>query len=272
MTTAVRHIEGIEQAAWADLLRAPSHDDARRLGLFVDQRDGTLTFGAGGVDSILFNRSLGLDSASGGVELACREAQRLFERHKVQRYFLHLYPQTCSHTLNHLLARAGVARYHRGWVQFVRGDEPIAERTSPLEVRRARASDAPAVAEILCQGFDVDSLATPLWTSVIGRQGWHVFVATAGELVIAAGAVFIEGEHAYLAFSATRPGWRCRGAQGALMHARIQHALESGCRSIVTETGEAVAGEENHSYRNMLRYGFTAVALRHNYGPAHQTW
>ena len=44
----------------------------------------------------------------------------------------------------------------------------------------------------------------------------------------------------YLDFGATHPDFRRRGGQTALLNTRIKAALDAGCSSIVTMTGEAV--------------------------------
>ena len=56
-------------------------------------------------------------------------------------------------------------------------------------------------------------------------------------------------------------------SQGAIMSARIQAAIDAGCTRIFTETGEAVPGDPQHSYRNIERYGFVAGDLRENWRP-----
>ena len=53
---------------------------------------------------------------------------------------------------------------------------------------------------------------------------------------------------------------RCRkhrkGAQGALLAARIRRAGELGCETIVTETGKRRDDRPSSSYCNILRFGF----------------
>ena len=47
-----------------------------------------------------------------------------------------------------------------------------------------------------------------------------------------------------------------QGWAGGLFAARIEHALETGCTTLVTETGELREGSPSASYRNIARYGF----------------
>lgn len=73
---------------------------------------------------------------------------------------------------------------------------------------------------------------------------------------------------AYLDFGATHPDFRRRGGQTGVLNTRIHDALDAGCASIVTMTGEAVPGDEQHSYRNIQKAGFTEAYLRENWIPA----
>jgi hypothetical protein len=58
------------------------------------------------------------------------------------------------------------------------------------------------------------------------------------------------------------PHTRGRGAQGALLAARILVARRLGLRHVVVETGEPVGGGPGTSWRNILRAGFLPVFLR----------
>ena len=82
-----------------------------------------------------------------------------------------------------------------------------------------------------------------------------------------AGALFVKDGLGWTDFGATAPEYRRRGSQGALLARRIDHAISLGCTSIFTCTGEDVAGDPQHSYRNILKMGFDAAYVRENYAP-----
>jgi GNAT superfamily N-acetyltransferase len=98
-----------------------------------------------------------------------------------------------------------------------------------------------------------------------GRPGWGCYLADAGELPVAAGAVFVSGDHAWLGQATTLPEHRRRGGQSALIAARIGQARAAGATVIVTETGETVDGRPANSYHNILRAGFEPAYVRPNY-------
>jgi hypothetical protein len=51
------------------------------------------------------------------------------------------------------------------------------------------------------------------------------------------------------------------------MAERLRIANDEGCEHVFTETGEAVDGDPQHSYRNIERAGFQTSVLRQNYAP-----
>jgi ribosomal protein S18 acetylase RimI-like enzyme len=69
----------------------------------------------------------------------------------------------------------------------------------------------------------------------------------------------------WLSFAATLPEFRRRGAQNALLAARIRAAAELGCSLVVGETGALEDGRPSNSYRNIVRAGFEPVYDRPNY-------
>ncbi len=78
-------------------------------------------------------------------------------------------------------------------------------------------------------------------------------------------ALFVSEGVGYIGFAATLPEHRGKGAQNALLAERIDHAREMGCDVVVTETGERRDDLPSNSYRNILRAGFTEVAVRANW-------
>lgn len=65
--------------------------------------------------------------------------------------------------------------------------------------------------------------------------------------------------------SPRRPEHRRKGAQNAILAARIDAAAAVGCEVVATETGEPGGGEPGGSWRNIARAGFEAQYVRPNY-------
>ncbi|MEY4548373.1 MAG: hypothetical protein RL685_4568 [Pseudomonadota bacterium] len=81
--------------------------------------------------------------------------------------------------------------------------------------------------QLFALGFHLPPLGGQSFASVLGRRGWHGFVATEGELAVAAGLLFVAGDAGYLGGGVTRPEHRGRGAQQRV----AGRALSAGARS-----------------------------------------
>src|SRR5436190_44559 len=104
-----------------------------------------------------------------------------------------------------------------------------------------------------------------LAANIGGRPAWSCYVAYDGEEPAGAGALFVHGDVGWLGFAATRPRLRGRGAQSAILAARIEDARKQGCSTVTTETGAIEEGRPSNSYRNILRAGFREAGVRANY-------
>ena len=104
-----------------------------------------------------------------------------------------------------------------------------------------------------------------LIAAVVGRPGFHCFLAREADCAIGAATLFVEGNSGWCGYAATLPAARGRGAQNALFAARVRRAAELGCRNVYTETGQRVEERPDASYRNILRNGFLELYLRPNW-------
>jgi GNAT superfamily N-acetyltransferase len=150
-----------------------------------------------------------------------------------------------------------------GWIKFVRDDAPAAATSTDLRVEETLDPDAVAVA--VAEGFGMPPEIARELMGFVGAPGWTCFVAWDGAEPAACGALYCHGVDAWFGIGATRPSFRRRGAQGALLAARIEHARAAGARRLTTETGALVDGKPSNSYRNILRAGFTEAYLRPNW-------
>jgi len=216
--------------------------------------------------AIVVNRAIGL-----GVEApADRETVgTIVERYAaaaVSRYFVHVHPDASPAGLRGWLLEHGLEKA-RGWMKFTRGRAVPAMVNTSVQVREARAEDMPAFARIAVAAFDLGRELEPWLVHLDRAPGWHAFVGVADGAVVATGGLFVHDGIGWLDFGATTPSCRGRGAQSALLRQRIVHALDLGCRTLATATGEAVPGDPQHSYRNILKLGFREAYVRDNYAP-----
>lgn len=168
-----------------------------------------------------------------------------------------------SHGLGPELEQRSFVRDY-GWMKFSRGVGPR-EAQSDLRVERVGPERADDFACVVVGGYELPDWMSPLATNIVGRPGWSCYVAYDGEAAAGAGALFVSEGVAWLGFGGTLPEFRGRGAQSALLAARIEDARTQGCSTVVTETGELEEGRPSHSYRNILRAGFREAGVRPNF-------
>jgi GNAT superfamily N-acetyltransferase len=217
--------------------------------------------------SILINRVLGLGSESKPTIEQLVEIRECYSKAGVTRFFLHVVPDRLGPDAEELLTAAGYIKY-RGWMKFVRGPGDLPVASSGLAVRRIGPADAADFAAIAAPAFDITAISEPAIAALTNDPHWHLFMSFEGTRPAGTGAIYIRGQAAYTDWAATHPDFRRRGSQSAILKARIREALDAGCTTIVTMTGEAVDGDPQHSYSNILRSGFSEAYLRENWIPA----
>jgi GNAT superfamily N-acetyltransferase len=169
-----------------------------------------------------------------------------------------------SHGLGDELAERGFTRDY-GWMKFSRGVGPRRAR-SDLVVAKVGPERAGDFADVVAGGFGMPEWSKPLAASIVGRPGWSCYVAFDGDAPAGAGALHVHERIGWLGFGATLPRYRGRGAQSAILAARIEEARRLGCAAVTTETGELEEGRRpSSSYRNIVRAGFREVGVRENY-------
>jgi GNAT superfamily N-acetyltransferase len=151
-----------------------------------------------------------------------------------------------------------------GWMSFQRGLDDVPERPTPLRLVPVGLPEAEAFGRIAATGYGLPDAAAE-WAAGAFMVGWDCWLALDGDVPAAVGGLFVSEGVGYLGLAATLPEHRGKGGQSALLAARVRHAREIGCDVLVTETGERRDDLPSNSYRNILRAGFTEVAVRSNW-------
>lgn len=261
----VDRIDGIGYAAAADIWAAAPAEAVRGLGL-IRARHGRVT--VVGCDTLpgvaMLNRVLGADPdaiASGDLEAAIATLHR---RGCVAQVSVRDGDARGAAVRAWLESRGYVDGY--AWMLFAYPEDARRDADPPdLRVVPCGPGTREAFGAVFAAGYELPPAFAAIAAAAVGRQGWHCYLATLPDGTPAgAGAMFVDGDAAWLGLGATLPAARRRGAQGALLRRRVDDALAMGCTLITTETGERAADRPSHSYRNILRAGFVEHGLRPN--------
>ena len=180
------------------------------------------------------------------------------------RYCVPVAPPYKPLALGTWLERRGFTRGY-AWMKFSRPCDASLKAPTDLEVRVAGPELGAEFGKVVAEGFGLAPAIAP-WVGVLpGRPKWVCVMAFAKSMPVAAGAVYVSGEYAWLGFGATLPSHRRHGAQNALLARRLAEAAARGARTAVTETGEQLPDKPSNSYRNILRAGFEERYLRQNW-------
>jgi len=265
-TSLIRLHDEVEATAYRSMYAAAPPELAQALGLQVQEVDGAWALLAPAMPTPVFNRVIGL--ANRGPATAA-SLDRLVARYRsagVGEWWLHVSPAGHEAALQQLLVGHGFQlAQRRSWAKMHRDAVPMMPVDCRAEVREIAAGEEGAMAQCLCQAYDMPAALAPWFTNLAQQPGWHAVAAWLDSRVVGAGFLYIRGEHGWLGAGGVTPAARGLHVHRALMARRIELARAAGCRDLFTETGEAIADEANPSLRNMQACGFTRVCSRLNY-------
>jgi hypothetical protein len=158
-------------------------------------------------------------------------------------------------------AAAELVPYRRGMVRLARERGPaLVDAPTDLVIAAPRADEIVPAAQILGAHLGTPPALAEDYPALASSPRWHLRIARDGGRVVAAALLYASQGAAYLMGAATLPSHRSRGAQGALIRARLQLADELGAAVVVSHTGLPVPGEPQHSEHNMRRHDLLEVA------------
>jgi GNAT superfamily N-acetyltransferase len=232
----------VEVAAMVDCFAAAPP----QFGFTAERVDGATCLRAAGIPSRELNRVHGpiadvpavLAHYDGGMHIVCGDHAGLAEHGYTPGY---------------------------AWMKFAREADPAASAPTDLTLEQVGAQGGLDFARPVRVAFGMPERMEAWLRAIPGRPGWTCVVAYDGEQAVGSGALFVAGEHAWCGLGATLPEARGRGAQSAILAARIALAARQGARTVSTETGVRQEGRPDQSYRNLLRAGFAEQYPRPNW-------
>jgi hypothetical protein len=160
----------------------------------------------------------------------------------------------------------GLVLEGNGWAKLRRTvpSTPLIH-SGEVATRQVKVTEAEIFGSMMCAGFSFPASLIPLWSAIVGKEGWTCFFAELNGKPIATGAMYASNGHAWLGGGTTVPEFRNRGAQKALITARLNQGARQGVRTFVVETAQPSAVEPNISHANLIGAGFEQIYTRMNY-------
>jgi len=261
---AIERLEAAEHDAWEDQYRSCPAEVAAGLGVAWERIGAALYLQARAIPLTQFNRvcGLGFDPAEDAIGIALRR----FGVAGIRQAWFQVAPGSHQAEIERRLEQAGLRLHERRWVKFWRPAEPAPPTATELKIVPVDRRCAGRFADAVLAGFGMPPMLKPWLMALVERDGWHCFMALDGEVAVAGAALRVAGGIGWLGNGATRPEYRRRGAQSALLAARIAAGLARGVEGFVTETGRPLQGEPGPSFANIQRAGFRIAYERPNWG------
>ena len=172
------------------------------------------------------------------------------------RFVLPPYAETAG--WDEIARKFGLVAVGRGLKLAAQLPLDVPAEASGLRTARVEPGDAEHWATVMWDIFDMaDEANIALVAATLHRPEFEAYACWDGDEIVATGLVRLHPEAAHLFSGATRPAYRGRGAQSALIAARVEAAQRAGCPLVIAETGVAEYGY-NASARNLIRAGFTS--------------
>ena len=245
-------LEQVEAAAYGGLYET--------AGLPVLRIAGATCFSSPAVpQSTMLNRVAGLGLA-GPVTDAMLDDIGAFFRAAGADYAVSLAP-AAEPTLTARLTERGFSAGY-AWMKFRRDLSPPVPAETQLRV--AATDDGAAFGSVVGRAYGLPDEAASMFSHVGARRDWHLFLAYDNGEPVGGAALYAHDGVGWLGATAILAEQRGRGAQNALLAARIARGRELGLSALTTETGERLPDRASSSYRNILRAGFEEAYLRPN--------
>ncbi|MBZ9793993.1 GNAT family N-acetyltransferase [Rhizobium sp. 3T7] len=185
---------------------------------------------------------------------------------KAGRRYLQMNAATAPQQTHDWIRKRGLVPQGNGWAKLRRTapSTPLIH-SGEVATRQVKVTEAEIFGSMMCAGFNFPANLTPLWSAIVGKDGWSCFFAELDGRPIATGAMYAADGFAWLGGGATVPEFRNRGAQKALITARLNQGASQGVQTFVVETAQPSADEPNISHANLIVAGFEQIYTRINY-------
>lgn len=262
----VRACESIERAAFADHFANAPAGLAAEIGLSRLDAAGAMAIGSHATARRMYNHVFALGLDADAADSLLEQLDAFYRRAGAHAYAVAPPPSAHHDALVARLPARGFRRAER-WLRLVRtgGEAPRVDAPAGLTVRGLAAPDAAALGTLVTSAFPHAPGAEEWIGNIVTRERWRVFGCFDRGSLVACGALFARGATGWLGLGVTASTHRGRGAQRALIAARVAAAASAGLTVLAAETTDDTPDAPNPSTHNLWRMGFRELYPR-------QTW
>lgn len=268
-TAAASRATELGEAAYLSAMFEHASPDVRRaLGLSHGRVGGAVvTVMANDPTSGYWSRVVGLGFDEPVTETLIDGILDFARQHGARSLIFQISPWTAGAWEDVLSERGALPG--TAWVKFA-AELPVAHPAASTDLRIGRVGpdDAAEFAEVFICGFGMpDDPHLARWIAATASMpGFRGYAGRDGARIVAVANSFTADGRTALCGAATLPEARRRGAQSALMAARLRDAAAAGSAWITCETHvETEQSGPNPSLHNMRRMGFTELYERRNW-------
>jgi hypothetical protein len=264
--TAAAAIETAEARAWADLYEAAPLDWAAEMGVGLREIGGALVLHWGATGRRYFSRAIGLGVTAPATEQTLDAILGLWAELGIDMFLLQSLPHCEPAGYEDWLRERGLEPFD-AQDRIVRGGEPAGAAPDlggrEFEVEQVVPATTDEWSEFLQRVYRLD---TGPWTPrLIGRPGWHQFIAREdGEIVAARGMYIGPGGMAWLGMDGPVPGITTDDYEpdAAICAAIVEHGLAHGARGFITDIEAPSEAMDTPAYDHFATLGFTRPYVR----------
>ena len=269
LATAIE-IEKAEANAWADLYAAAPEDFAGAAGIGSQEIGGVLVLRWAATGRRYFSRAIGLGVVNPVTPVVLDEILNAYEEAGITMFLLQSLPHCRPGEYVSWLRERGLEPFD-AQDRIVRGGHQLAAAASPpgdreLAVEEVEAKTADEWSEFLRRIY---RLETGSWLqALIGRSGWHQYVAREeGEVVASRGMYIGPDGTAWLGMDGPVPGIMTDDYEpdAAICAYLVRDGLALGTRRFIADIEAPSPTMDTPAYEHFARLGFYRPYTRTHY-------
>lgn len=264
---AVARLEAAEARAWADCYAAAPAAFAAGAGVSTRWVGRTLVLSWAATGRRYFSRAIGLGVVEPASEATIDDIVEGHRRAGISMFLLQSMPQCRPASYEAWLRDRGLEPFD-AQDRVARGAEPPAASSEArgdrvITAERVERDTAEEWSDYLQVVYGLDT--GPWLPELVGRPGWHQFVAREGGRIVAARGMFIGLDGiAWMGMDAPVPGLMTDDYEpdASLCAAMVTHGLERGARAFIADIEAPSAAMDTPAYEYFGRLGFTRPYVR----------